>query len=60
MSKEITRKCYLKWYGHVKRRDEEHVLGRILDTPVPGKRHGEEDRKPDGKTSVKVIWKVWD
>ena len=24
--------------GHVKRRDEGHVLRRMLDAPVPGKR----------------------
>ena len=28
----------LKWYGHVRSREEEHVLRRMLDTPVPGKR----------------------
>ena len=28
----------LKWYGHVKRRDEGHTLRRMLDAPVPGKR----------------------
>ena len=50
MTKEITKKR-LKWYGHVKdgsrsqpnggcfkRRDEWHVLRRMLDAPVPGKR----------------------
>ena len=25
----------LKWYGHVKRRDEWHVLRRMLDSRVP-------------------------
>ena len=28
----------LKWYRHVKRRDEGHVLRRMLDVPVAGKR----------------------
>ena len=37
MTKKITEKR-LKWYGHVKRRGEGHVLRRMLDTPVPGKR----------------------
>ena len=37
VSKKITEKRP-KWYGHVKRRDEGHVLRRMLDTPVPGKR----------------------
>ena len=38
---------------------EGHVLRRMLDAPVPGKRQREEDRKPGGKTHVKEIWKVW-
>ena len=28
----------LKWYGHVKRREEGHVIRRMLDAPVQGKR----------------------
>ena len=35
MANKITEKG---WYGHVKRRDECHVLRRMLDAPVPGKR----------------------
>ena len=31
--------------GHVKRREEGHVLRRMLDAPVPGKK---EDRQPGG------------
>ena len=37
VTKKITEKR-LKWYGYVKRRDEGHVLRRMLDAPVPGKR----------------------
>ena len=44
----------LESYGHVKRRDEGHVIRRMSQ-----ERDGEEDRKPGGKTRVKVIWKVW-
>ena len=29
MIKKITEKRLIKWYGHVKRRDEVHVLGRM-------------------------------
>ena len=36
--------------GYVKRRDEGHVLRRMLDEPGPGKRDGEEDRNPCGNT----------
>ena len=36
VTKKITEKR-LKWYGHVKRRDED-VLRRMVDAPVPGKR----------------------
>ena len=50
----------LNWYRHVRRRDEGHVLRRMLDEPGPGKRDGEEDRKPGGKTCVKEMRKVWD
>ena len=41
----------IKWYGHVKRRDEGHVLRRMLNAPEPAyqEREGEEDRKPGGK-----------
>ena len=35
--KQITEKR-LTWYAHVKRRDEGHVLRRMLDAPVLGKR----------------------
>ena len=27
----------VKWYGHIKRTDERHVLRRVLDGPQPGK-----------------------
>ena len=36
--KKITEKR-LKWYGDVKRREEGHVLRRMLDAPAPGKKH---------------------
>ena len=43
---------------HFKRRDEGHVLGRMLDAPVPGKRRRGR-HKTGGKTRVKEIWTVW-
>ena len=36
-SKKITEKR-LKWYGHVKRMKEEHIVRRMLDVEIPGKR----------------------
>ncbi len=36
-SKEITEKR-LKWYGHVRRMKEEHIVRRMLDVDIPGKR----------------------
>ena len=36
MIKKITVKR-LKCNGHVKRRDEEHLLGRMLEAPILGK-----------------------
>ena len=36
-SKKITEKR-LKWYGHVRRMKVEHILRRMLDVDIPGKR----------------------
>ena len=36
-SKKITEKR-LKWYGHVSRMKDEHVVRRMLDVEIPGKR----------------------
>ena len=36
-SKTITEK-QLKWYGHVRRMKEEHIVRRILDVDIPWKR----------------------
>ena len=36
-SKKITEKR-LKWYGHVRRLKEEHIMRRMLDVDIPGKR----------------------
>ena len=44
----------LKLYGHVKRRDEGHVLRRMLDAPIKyQERDGEEGIQPGGKTGAK-------
>ena len=37
VAKKISEKRF-KWYGHVKRREEEHMLRRMVDASVPGKR----------------------
>ena len=34
-SKTITEKR-LKWYGHVRRMKEEHIVRRMLDVDIPG------------------------
>ena len=36
-SKKITEKR-LKWYGHVRRMKEEHIVRGMLDVDIPGKR----------------------
>ena len=36
-SKKMTEKR-LKWYGHVRRMKEEHIVRRMLDVDIPGKR----------------------
>ena len=36
-SKNITDKR-LKWHGHVRRMKEEHIVRRMLDVDIPGKR----------------------
>ena len=28
----------MKWYGHVRRMKEEHIVRRMLDVNIPGKR----------------------
>ena len=40
----------LTCYGHVKRRDEGHVLRRMLDAPVPGKKW---------RGRQKITWKTF-
>ena len=35
--KKITEKR-LKWYDHVRRMEEEHIVRRMLDVDIPGKR----------------------
>ena len=36
-SKKITEKR-LKWYGHMSRMKEEHIVRRMLDVEIPGRR----------------------
>ena len=36
-SKKITERKLI-WYGHVMRRDGEHILRKVLRTDIPGKR----------------------
>ena len=43
-SKKITEKR-LKWYGHVRRMKEEHIVRRMLDVDKPGKRDGWKDSR---------------
>ena len=38
-----------KWYGHVMRRDDEHIPRNVLRVDITGRRK-EDDRKQDGKT----------
>ena len=52
-SKKITEKR-LNCYGHVMRRDGEHILRKVLRADIPGKRKMD-DRKQDGKTRVNEI-----
>ena len=46
VTKKITEKR-LKWNGHVKRRDEEHVLRRMLDAPGKRRRGRQKTRWKD-------------
>ena len=39
-SKKITEKR-LKWYGHVRRMNEEHIVRRMLDVDIQGKEGGQ-------------------
>ena len=40
-AKKITEK-WLKWYGHVRRMKGEHIVRRMLDVDIPGKRRREQ------------------
>ena len=53
-SKKITERR-LNCYGHVMRRDGEHILRKVLRADIPGKRKRKDDRKQDGKTRVNEI-----
>ena len=44
----------LNGYGHVMRRDCEHILRKVLRADIPGTGR-EDDRKQDGKTRVNDI-----
>ena len=44
-----TTKIRLNWFGHVNRRDKEHILRKVLRTDIAGK--GRED---DGKQDEKM------
>ena len=37
-SKKITEKQLFPWYDHVRRMKEEHIVRRMLDVDIPGKR----------------------
>ena len=41
------------WYGHVMRRDEEHILGKVLRMDITEKRKRGQPKK-NGKTRAKV------
>ncbi len=48
---ELLHKTRLRWFGHVRRREEEHILRRALNFEVEGR------RPPGGprKTWIKVV-----
>ena len=50
-SKKITERR-LNWYGHVMRRDGEHILRKVLRGRIYQGKGREDDRKQDGKTRV--------
>ena len=39
---------FVRWYGHVLRREDDHVLRRALDFEVEGRREAEEDMEEAG------------
>ena len=36
--KDVLRRSRLRWYGHVRRREEDHILRRVLEMEVRGVR----------------------
>ena len=41
----IMQKTFLRWFGHVLRRDRGYIEERMLKVEVPGKRKGRPKRK---------------
>ena len=52
-SKKITGKR-LKWYGHVRRMKEKHIVRKMLDVDIPGKR-----RRGRPNLRWKDVRKIW-
>ena len=49
---DVLRRRRLRWFGHVRRRDEDHVLKRALEMDVQG-------RRPAGRAKKTWMWSVW-
>ena len=52
-SKKITEKRQ-KWYGHVMRMKEQHVVRRMLDVDIPGKRRRWKDACKRDRTEARL------
>ena len=51
---QMMRKSRLRWYGHVARREETHLLQRILNFPVARRKPRGRPRKPWGETITHI------
>ena len=48
----------VRWYGHVLRRDDGHVLRKALEFEVKGKRTTKEDvEDASGEGKQKLVWR---
>ncbi len=45
---EVLKRSRLRWYGHVRRREEDHILRRAAEMEVEGRKSKEGKRKKCG------------
>jgi len=52
------REARLRWYGHIRRREEDDCVKQILEADVHGQRSRGRQRERDGPTSPSTTWRT--